>query len=109
MSRLEDVREQLPGAARIATQFAVDNAGPVAVTVCGMLVLNQLAFRAVRPRTPVQALALGVLLYAAEPVLVEQLVKRGVIHFTIRDAHGCKHDLRKLLGESDDDLALVQA
>lgn len=109
MSRLEEARDQLPGAAKIAAQFAIDNAGPVAVTACGMFVLNQVAFRAVRPRTAVQALALGVVLFAAEPVLVEQLVRRGVLKFTIRDPHGCKHDLRKLLRESDDDRALAEA
>lgn len=109
MSRLDEVREQLPGAARRAAEFAIDNPGPVAVTLAGMFVVNQLAFRAVRPRTPVAALALAVVLYAAEPWAVEQLVRRGVIKFAIRDPHGCKHDLGKLLGEPDADRPLPAA
>lgn len=103
MSRLDEVRDRLPGAASVATRFALDNAGPVAITLAGMLVLNQLAYRAVRPRTPVQALALAVVLIAAEPVMVQELVKRRVLKFTVRCHAGCPHDLGELLRESDAD------
>lgn len=103
MSRLDEVLGQLPGAAKIATQFAVDNAGQVGLTLAGMLVLNELAVRAVRPRTPLMALALGAVLVTAEPLLVEQLVRRGVLKFTVRCPEGCRHDLGELLRESDAD------
>jgi hypothetical protein len=115
VSRLDEVREQLPGAAQIATRFALDNAGPAAVTLAGMIVLNQLAVRAVRPRTPAAALALFVVLVTAEPLLVQELVKRGVLKFTIRDPHGCRHDLGELLrlgdllGDADADRLPAQA
>jgi hypothetical protein len=86
--RIEQLREQLPGTVAKVTQVVVDNPGQFALITAGTVVLYRAALNLVRPRTPLEAAALLVVLQIGLPKLAMAAVDRGWLTFRIRDADG---------------------
>jgi hypothetical protein len=87
--RLEQLRQGLPDAAAAVTQVIVDNPGQFALIAAGALVAMRAAANIIRPRTPLEALALMVVLQVALPPLAMHAVSRGWLKLKVRDADGC--------------------
>ena len=107
--QLAQLREELPGAAKVMTQFVVDNPVGVSVTVAGTLVVSRIAVNLVKPRSALQASALLVVLYALTPWLLRQAVERGVISFKLRDGEGGFVSARELLASLREDTGAAPA
>jgi hypothetical protein len=104
-ARLARLRGELPGAAQALTQFVVDNPAQVAVTAAGVVVAQRVAFNLVRPRTPLQGVALVIVMEVLTPWLLRQAIEHEVISFRLRDGDGgfvsaCEL-LRALRGDGD--------
>lgn len=87
----------LPGAAKLLTEFAVDNPGQCAVMMAGTVVATRLIVRAVRPSTPLEALATIVVANVAIPYVLTELVRRDVVSFRVRGPDGSYVQLRDML------------
>jgi hypothetical protein len=85
VTRLEQLRQELPDAARKLTQLAIDNPGQIALITAGMIVVDRVAMNLVRPRNAAEAAALAVVLWIATPYLFTELVRRDAISLRIRD------------------------
>lgn len=88
VSRLEEFRQLAPIAACEFTQLVVDNPAQFALITAGSVVAMRAAVNIVRPRTPLQGLALMVVLQAGLPVLARTAMDRGWLRFRVRDADG---------------------
>lgn len=102
LSRLEQVRDRLPGAAAQLTQFVVDNPGQMVMIGAGTIVLTRAAFNLVRPRTALEALALFTLLQISLPHLAMLGIEKGWLNFKLRDPAGCLVPLRLGLSDATD-------
>lgn len=89
--------QALPNAARLLTEFAVDNPGQVTMIMASTVVATRLIIRAVRPSTPLEVLATVVVTNVALPYLAAELIRRDVISFRIRDGNGGYVQLRDVL------------
>jgi hypothetical protein len=89
LSRADHVRENLPEAVKTLTQIVVDNPGQFVLLGSGALVFGRALANLVKPRTPLEALALFVFAEAAGAYLAKQAVDRGILRFKVRDANGC--------------------
>lgn len=81
--------QALPGAARDMTQFVVDNPAQSVVLVSGAIVLTRALANIVRPRNPLEALAL---LFVSEALCIggaAAVVRSGLMPLRARDADGC--------------------
>ncbi|HUY44223.1 MAG TPA: hypothetical protein VMV92_00640 [Streptosporangiaceae bacterium] len=86
---IEKYRQSIPLAVKGMAQVMVDNPGQFALLAAGTIVATRAAANLVRPRTAVQALALGIVLQMGLPVLAMEAVKRGWVRIRVRDADGC--------------------
>lgn len=89
ITRLEQLREDLPEAAANITQLVVDNPAQFALMTAGTIVIARAAFNIVRPRTLLEALALAVVLQIGLPQAALAAIDHGWLKFKVRDAHGC--------------------
>jgi hypothetical protein len=87
-SRLEALRQGLPHIARDVTQLVVDNPAQFALIGAGTIVLTRAAFRLVKPRNAVEALAVMVVLQLGLPKLALTAMEKEWLRFRIRDADG---------------------
>lgn len=78
----------LPVAAHDFTQFVVDNPAQSVALVSGSIVLTRVLVNLVRPRNPIEALALLVVIEALSVAGVVTIVKKGWMPFKIRDDDG---------------------
>lgn len=85
---LDRLRRELPGRAAAAVTVIADNPVQFGVLIAADIVACQLAVNLVRPRTPLQALALMVVLVAGLPAAAEQAIVRGWIPLRVRDKNG---------------------
>lgn len=69
-------------------QLAVDNPGQMAVLASGLYLGCGVATRIVRPRGPLEAVALVLVLNAAIGYALPRLLESGVIRLKVRDAAG---------------------
>lgn len=88
-SRIERFRESAPHVAAGVAQVIVDNPGQFALVAAGTVVITRAAFRLVHPRTPLEALALFVVLQVGLPHLAMLGIEKGWLTFKVRDAEGC--------------------
>jgi hypothetical protein len=93
MSTLAAARAAAPEAARRMVQLAADNPAQMAVLVSGAYVAGGIAGRLFRPRGPLEAAALLIVLNAGIVWGLPKLLSSGVIRLRVRDAHGCLHYL----------------
>jgi hypothetical protein len=84
----KSVTEALPEAVQRVTQVLVDNPGQFALIAAGTLVAARAAMNIVRPRTPLQALALFVVLEVGLPKAVMLAAEKGWLTFRVRDEDG---------------------
>lgn len=85
---VERFRLAVPDAVAEVARVVVDNPGQFALVIAGTVVLTRAAANIVRPRTPLQAVALMVVLQAGLPVLAKTAMDRGWLRFRVRDADG---------------------
>ena len=107
--QLAQLREDLPGAAKVMTQFVVDNPVGVSITIAGTLVVSRIAFNAVKPRSALQGVALLVVLNALTPWLLKQAIEHGVISFKLRDGEGGFVSARELITSLREDTSAAPA
>ena len=86
--RVETVRTTLPHVAAVATQLVVDNPVQFGLVAAGSLVLARAAVNIVKPRTPLEFLALLCVLEFASPLLIRKAMDTGLLKFRIRDESG---------------------
>lgn len=86
--RLEAARRAIPRAAAEVAQLAVDNPAQCGLILAGSFVAARVLLNLVRPRTPLEALAVLAVAQAAVPLLAGKLVEKGVIRLRVRDEHG---------------------
>lgn len=84
----ERFRRTLPAAAAQVTQLVVDNPAQFALVIAGTVVTARAAFNIVRPRTPLEGLALMVVLQVGLPALATAAIDRGWLKFRVRDEDG---------------------
>jgi hypothetical protein len=87
-SPLERFRLALPEAAGKAAQIVADNPGQFALLMAGTVVLTRVAARIVRPRTPLESVALMIVLQVGLPQLAMTAMARGWLKFRLRDDDG---------------------
>jgi hypothetical protein len=87
-TRIAAAAQRLPGIAKNFTQVVVDNPGQFAMVAAGTIVLTRAAVNLVRPRGPLEALALMVFLQLAIPRAAMAAVDRGWITFRVRTPDG---------------------
>lgn len=80
--------DRLPELARATVQLAVDNPAQVGLVVAGSIVATRAALNIVRPRTPLEALALFVVLQVGVPVLATKAIEHGWLSLRVRDEAG---------------------
>lgn len=83
-----ELRQSLPAKVARVTELAVDNPGPLVLLVAGDIVLTRTVMNLVRPRTPLEGLAVMVVLMAGLPALAGHAISRGWIRLRIRDENG---------------------
>lgn len=86
--RIELARRDVPAAAARLAQVVVDNPGQLAIVAAVTLVAGRAAMNLVRPRTPIEALALLVTLELGMGKGVQLAIDRGWLNFRIRDEAG---------------------
>jgi hypothetical protein len=86
--RAEAMRKVLPGTVAGMTQVVIDNPGQFALVMAGGMVAARAAFNLVKPKTPLECLALAVVLQVGLPMLAMKSVERGWLKFRTRDADG---------------------
>lgn len=96
--RADQIRHELPFMVAKVVEVVVDNPAQMALILAGGVVIGRAAANIVRPRTPLQALALMVVLQVGTPLLMSEAVKRGWIKFRVRDENG---DLVPLVTSDD--------
>jgi hypothetical protein len=87
-SRFGALLERVPAVTAGIVQVIVDNPAQFTMVAAGTLVLTRLAFRAVQPRSAVEALALFLVLQVGIPKLGLIAVENGWLTFKIRDDRG---------------------
>lgn len=98
---VDQLRTEAPVLAAEFTQLAVDNPGQFAVLIAGTVVITRAAFNLVRPRTPLQAVALMIVLEVGVPRLAAAALEHGWIRLRVRDDHGRLIDYEPGLGLPD--------
>lgn len=88
LTRIERLRESAPRTAAGITQVIVDNPGQFALVTAGAIVITRAALRIVHPRTPLEALALFVVLQVGLPHLAMLGVEKGWLTFKVRTSDG---------------------
>lgn len=88
LSRLEHAREELPAAAAAVTQVLVDNPAQFVLIGAATLVATRALANLVKPRTPVQALAVFIVMQVGSQALIKKAISEGWLKFRIRDEEG---------------------
>lgn len=88
MGGLAELRHNLPAAVERVTQLVVDNPGQFGLLVAGDIVATRVLMNLVRPRTPIEGLAVMVVLMAGLPLVAGAAVSRGWIKLRVRDEDG---------------------
>jgi hypothetical protein len=88
LQRIERIRQDLPETVGKIAQVVVDNPGQMALIAAATVVLTRAAANIVRPRTPLEGLALLVVLNIAMPKLAMMAAERGWLAFKTRDQDG---------------------
>lgn len=91
MSTVIDVskaRDQLSDSLAEAARMIGDNPGPALATFAAAVVATRAAMNVVRPRTPLQAACLMVVLELALPRLAVMAARHGVMRWYARDEDG---------------------
>lgn len=78
----------LPDTAHDFTQFVLDNPGQSLVMVSGSIILTRALANLVRPRNPIEALALLVVIETLAIFGATEIIKHGPIPFYVRDENG---------------------
>lgn len=86
--RLEQGRRQVPRVIGDMAQIVVDNPGQFVLVGSGVVVFTKVMANAMRPRTPLQALALFVVCHAGSMVLLRKAMEAGLLRFRVRDEDG---------------------
>jgi hypothetical protein len=85
---VERARRRVPEAVRDVTQVVVDNPGQVAVVFAGTVVLTRVLANLMRPRGPLEFLALAVTCQVAGTFLAARAVDAGLLRFRVRGPDG---------------------
>jgi hypothetical protein len=85
---IERVRHRVPEVVREVTQVVVDNPGQVAVVFAGSLVMTRVMANLMRPRSPLEFLALVITCQAAGTYLAARAVETGLLRFRVRGPDG---------------------
>lgn len=93
---LRDMTAALPEAARMATEIVVDNPVSCALLASTVILAPRVALRLVRPRTPLEALALAVVLQFGLTYGLGKAVTSGLLPIRVRDHHGCLHRIGEI-------------
>ena len=88
IERIEEARAVLPKAVARMTQLVVDNPAQFAFAAAGSMVFAKILVNLVKPRTPLEALAVLVVAECATPFLLKGAIDRGYLKFRVRDADG---------------------
>lgn len=86
--RLDEIRDRLPAAAARFTELIVDNPAQFGLLIAGTIVVTRAAVNIVRPRTPLEAFALMVVLQIGLPLLATKALERGWLQLQVRDEDG---------------------
>jgi hypothetical protein len=78
----------VPEAVREITQVVVDNPGQVAVIFAGTVVMTRVVANLMRPRGPLEFLALAITCQAAGTFLAAKAVDAGLLRFRVRGPDG---------------------
>lgn len=85
---VEQARRRVPEAVREITQVVVDNPGQVAVIFAGTVVMTRVVANLMRPRGPLEFLALAITCQAAGTFLAAKAVDAGLLRFRVRGPDG---------------------
>ena len=86
--RIEEARAVLPKAMATMTQLVVDNPAQFAFVAAGAMVTGKILVNLVKPRTPLEALAVLIVAECATPFLLKAAIDHGYLKFRIRDPDG---------------------
>jgi hypothetical protein len=85
---VEQVRRAVPETVRDVAQVVVDNPGQVAVVFAGSVVMTRVMANLMRPRGPLELLALMITCQAAGTYLAARAVDAGLLRFRLRGPDG---------------------
>jgi hypothetical protein len=85
---VEQVRRRVPETVKTVVQVAVDNPGQVAVIFAGSVVMTRVVANLMRPRGPLEFLALVITCQAAGTYLAARAVDAGLLRFRVRGPDG---------------------
>lgn len=85
---VEQARRRVPEVVRDVVQVAVDNPGQVAVVFAGSVVMTRVLANLMRPRGPLEFLALVITAQAAGTYLAARAVDAGLLRFRLRGPDG---------------------
>jgi hypothetical protein len=85
---VEQMRRAVPETVRNVTQVVVDNPGQVAVVFAGSVVMTRVVANLMRPRGPLELLALMITCQAAGTYLAAKAVDAGLLRFRVRGPDG---------------------
>lgn len=85
---VEQMRKRVPEAIRELAQVTVDNPGQIAVVFAGTVVMTRVVANLMRPRGPLEFLALAVTCQAAGTYLAAKAVDAGLLRFRLRGPDG---------------------
>ena len=85
---VEQVRRRVPEGVKTVVQVAVDNPGQVAVVFAGSMVMTRVVANLMRPRGPLELLALMITCQAAGTFLAAKAVDAGLLRFRVRGPDG---------------------
>lgn len=85
---VEQVRRRVPETVRNVVQVVVDNPGQVAVVFAGTVVMTRVVANLMRPRGPLEFLALAITCQAAGTYLAAKAVDAGLLRFRVRGPDG---------------------
>lgn len=85
---IEQMRRNIPKTVGDAVQVVVDNPAQVAVVFAGGVVMTRVLANLMRPRGPLELLALMITCQAAGMLLGAKAVDAGLLRFRLRGADG---------------------
>lgn len=85
---VESLRRAVPQTVKEVTQVVVDNPGQVAVVFAGTVVMTRVLANLMRPRGPLELLALMITCQVAGTYLATRAVDAGLLRFRLRGPDG---------------------